>query len=80
MKIELETSPSLSLERKIRMHEAREAIIDRLARDLPTNIDLERFLDGRRIRDRPNAAGRPVRRASAYRGPRAADQPRMATR
>ena len=26
------------------MHEAREAIIDRLARDLPTNIDLERFL------------------------------------
>ena len=27
------------------MHEAREAIIDRLARDLPTNIDLERFLN-----------------------------------
>ena len=26
------------------MHEAREAIIDRLARDLPVNIDLERFL------------------------------------
>jgi transcriptional regulator with GAF, ATPase, and Fis domain len=26
------------------MHEAREAIIDRLARDLPTNIELERFL------------------------------------
>ncbi len=44
MKIELETSPTLSLERKIKMHEAREAIIDRLARDLPTNIDLERFL------------------------------------
>ena len=44
MKIELESSPTLSLERKIRMHEAREAIIDRLARDLPTNIDLERFL------------------------------------
>ena len=44
MKIELETSPTLSLERKIRMHEAREAIIERLARDLPTNIDLERFL------------------------------------
>ena len=44
MKIELETSPSLSLERKIKMHEAREAIIERLARDLPTNIDLERFL------------------------------------
>jgi transcriptional regulator with GAF, ATPase, and Fis domain len=47
MKIELETPPILetfSLERKIKMHEAREAIIDRLARDLPTNIDLERFL------------------------------------
>ena len=35
----------LSLERRIRMHEAREAIIDRLARDLPTNIDLERYLN-----------------------------------
>ena len=48
MKIELETpanSENLSLERKIRMHEAREAIITRLARDLPTNIDLERFLN-----------------------------------
>ncbi len=48
MKIELESqtvSENLSLERKIRMHEAREAIIDRLARDLPTNIDLERFLN-----------------------------------
>jgi transcriptional regulator with GAF, ATPase, and Fis domain len=47
MKIELETpqiSEAFSLERKIKMHEAREAIIDRLARDLPTNIDLERFL------------------------------------
>jgi transcriptional regulator with GAF, ATPase, and Fis domain len=44
MKIELETQQSLSLERKTKMHEAREAIIDRLARDLPTNIDLERFL------------------------------------
>jgi len=43
MKIDLETD--LSLERKIRMHEAREGIIDRLARDLPTNIDLERFLN-----------------------------------
>lgn len=40
-----EDEKSLSLERKIRMHEAREAIIDRLARDLPTNIDLERFLN-----------------------------------
>jgi two-component system response regulator HydG len=35
----------LSLERKIKMHEAREGIISRLARDLPTNIDLERFLN-----------------------------------
>jgi transcriptional regulator with GAF, ATPase, and Fis domain len=43
MKIDLETD--LSLERKIKMHEAREGIIDRLARDLPTNIDLERFLN-----------------------------------
>ena len=45
MKIELEIPQSLSLERKIKMHEAREGIIDRLARDLPTNIDLERFLN-----------------------------------
>ncbi len=43
MKIDLEND--LSLERKMRMHEAREGIIDRLARDLPTNIDLERFLN-----------------------------------
>ncbi|MGB7202397.1 MAG: sigma 54-interacting transcriptional regulator [Pyrinomonadaceae bacterium] len=35
----------LSLDRKIKMHEAREGIIDRLARDLPTDIDLERFLN-----------------------------------
>lgn len=35
----------LSFERKLRMQEAREAIIDRLARDLPTNIDLERYLN-----------------------------------
>lgn len=45
MKIELDPPQALSLERKISMHEAREAIIDRLARDLPTNIDLERFLN-----------------------------------
>ncbi|NNE67768.1 MAG: sigma 54-interacting transcriptional regulator [Pyrinomonadaceae bacterium] len=44
MKIELDSPQSLSLERKIKMHEAREAIIDRLAQDLPTNIELERFL------------------------------------
>src|SRR5829696_3426279 len=45
MKIELDNSQALSLERKVQMHEAREAIIDRLARDLPTNIDLSRFLN-----------------------------------
>src|SRR5215468_1650769 len=45
MKIELDVPQALSLERKIKMHEAREGIIDRLARDLPTNIDLERFLN-----------------------------------
>lgn len=45
MKIELESTQNLPLDRKIRMHEAREAIINRLARDLPTNIDLERFLN-----------------------------------
>jgi transcriptional regulator with GAF, ATPase, and Fis domain len=45
MKIEIESPPAFPLERKIKMHEAREAIIDRLARDLPTNIDLERFLN-----------------------------------
>ena len=45
MKIEIESSQAFPLERKIKMHEAREAIIDRLARDLPTNIDLERFLN-----------------------------------
>src|SRR6187549_3604520 len=45
MKFELDVPQTLSLERKVSMHEAREAIIDRLARDLPTNIDLERFLN-----------------------------------
>jgi transcriptional regulator with GAF, ATPase, and Fis domain len=40
----LTTVQTLSLERKIRMHEAREAIIDRLALDLPATIDLDRFL------------------------------------
>ncbi len=44
MKIELGDEQSLSLERKIQMHQAREAIIDRLARDLPASIELERFL------------------------------------
>lgn len=45
MKIEFDEQQALSLDRKIQMHEAREGIIDRLARDLPTNIDLERFLN-----------------------------------
>ena len=38
------TAESLSLERKVKMHEAREAIIDRLALELPASIDLDRFL------------------------------------
>src|ERR1044071_3911646 len=45
MTAENSTSASLSLERKTMMHEAREGTIQRLARDLPTNIDLERFLN-----------------------------------
>lgn len=45
MKIEIESTATLPIERKIKMHEAREGIIDRLARDLPTNIDIERFLN-----------------------------------
>ncbi len=39
------TPQALSLDRKIKMHEAREGIITRLARDLPTNIELEHFLN-----------------------------------
>ena len=38
------TAQSLSLERKIKMAEARESIIERLALDLPTTINLDRFL------------------------------------
>ncbi|MGH9948878.1 MAG: sigma 54-interacting transcriptional regulator [Pyrinomonadaceae bacterium] len=45
MKIEFEAQQELSLERKIKMHEARESIIDRLARDLPESIEIERFLN-----------------------------------
>jgi transcriptional regulator with GAF, ATPase, and Fis domain len=45
MKVESEIPVSLSLERRISMHEAREGIIERLARDLPTRIDLEHFLN-----------------------------------
>src|SRR2546425_2233111 len=40
-----ETAQALSLARKMKMHEAREAIIDRLALDLPTRINLDRFLN-----------------------------------
>src|SRR6476660_4416862 len=39
------SAQSLSLERKIKMHEAREAIINRLAITLPTAINLDRFLN-----------------------------------
>src|SRR5205085_5046847 len=45
MNIDIDPTEALSLERKISMHEAREAIIYRLARDLPTRIDLEHFLN-----------------------------------
>src|SRR5437762_9498881 len=40
-----ETATSLSLERKIKMQEAREGIINRLAMTLPTTINLDRFLN-----------------------------------
>lgn len=40
-----DTAQSLSLERKIKMHEARESIINRLAHALPTTISLDRFLN-----------------------------------
>ncbi|MBA2524924.1 MAG: sigma-54-dependent Fis family transcriptional regulator [Pyrinomonadaceae bacterium] len=40
-----ETAQSLSLERKIKMHEARESIITRLALAFPTTINLDRFLN-----------------------------------
>ncbi|HVS21439.1 MAG TPA: sigma 54-interacting transcriptional regulator [Pyrinomonadaceae bacterium] len=39
-----ETKQSLSLERKLKLHEARELIIGRLAADLPTSINLDTFL------------------------------------
>jgi hypothetical protein len=35
---------TLSLERKVKMHEAREAIINRLAPNIHSEIDLDRFL------------------------------------
>ena len=40
-----ESAQSLSLERKIKMHEAREGIINRLAMTLPSTINLDRFLN-----------------------------------
>jgi len=39
-----ETKQSLSVERKLKLHEARESIIDRLAGNLPTSINLDSFL------------------------------------
>ena len=39
------SAQSLSLERKIKMHEAREAIINRLSMTLPSTINLDRFLN-----------------------------------
>src|SRR4029079_14547237 len=41
----LDAAKSLSLERKIKMQEAREGIINRLALTLPTTINLDRFLN-----------------------------------
>src|SRR6266853_3212988 len=39
-----ETEQTLSIERKLKLHEARESIIGRLAADLPTSINLDSFL------------------------------------
>src|SRR3984893_5929459 len=39
-----ETDQSLSIERKLKLHEARESIIGRLAAKLPTSINLDSFL------------------------------------
>jgi transcriptional regulator with GAF, ATPase, and Fis domain len=39
-----ETEQSLSVERKLKLHEARESIIGRLAENLPTSINLDSFL------------------------------------
>ena len=38
------TAGNLALERKMQMHDAREAIIERLALELPARIDMDRFL------------------------------------
>src|SRR5712671_1433417 len=39
-----ETEQTLSIERKLKLHEARESIIGRLAANLPTSINLDTFL------------------------------------
>src|SRR6267143_7306343 len=39
-----ETDQTLSIERKLKLHEARESIIGRLAANLPTPINLDSFL------------------------------------
>src|SRR5436190_8832428 len=44
MQTALETEQSLSLQRKLKLHEARESIIGRLAAKLPTSINLDTFL------------------------------------
>src|SRR5438445_13216052 len=44
MQTAAETEQTLSLERKLKLHEARESIIGRLAADLPTSINLDTFL------------------------------------
>src|SRR5213594_1520727 len=44
MQTAAETEQTLSLERKLKLHEARESIIGRLATDLPTSINLDTFL------------------------------------
>src|SRR5713226_8350240 len=44
MQTALETEQSLSTERKLKLHEARESIIGRLAANLPTSINLDSFL------------------------------------
>src|ERR1043166_3273082 len=44
MQTATETEQTLSLERKLKLHEARESIIARLATDLPPSINLDTFL------------------------------------
>jgi len=44
MQTAAETDQTLSIERKLKLHEARESIIGRLAANLPTSINLDSFL------------------------------------